>query len=74
MRTQIGINLADPVFRGRYHGKQHHPNDFDGVLQRAKDVGCTKFMVTGSDFKSCREALELTTKYRKFGTSSTGIS
>ncbi|EPE05313.1 hypothetical protein F503_03918 [Ophiostoma piceae UAMH 11346] len=59
LHTQIGINLADPIFRGRYHGKQRHPDDLVGVIQRSRDVGCTKLIVTGSSFKSSRDALQL---------------
>ncbi|KAF2399118.1 putative hydrolase [Trichodelitschia bisporula] len=55
----IGINLGDPVFRGNYHGKQAHEDDFEGVLQRAKDAGCEKFMITGSDLEESKHALEL---------------
>ncbi|KAK4155063.1 deoxyribonuclease Tat-D [Chaetomidium leptoderma] len=55
----IGINLADPIFRGRYHGKSRHPDDLKGVVGRAVEVGCTKLVVTGSSFKSSRDALKL---------------
>ncbi|KAF2117719.1 deoxyribonuclease tatD [Lophiotrema nucula] len=55
----IGINLGDPVFRGNYHGTQRHENDFEDVLQRAKDVGCQKFMITGSDLKESQHAVDL---------------
>ncbi|KAL1896828.1 hypothetical protein Sste5346_004461 [Sporothrix stenoceras] len=55
----IGINLADPIFRGMYHGKQRHPDDLVGIVQRARDVGCSRLIVTGSSFKSSREALKL---------------
>jgi len=61
---QIGINLADPIFRGRYHGKSRHPDDLAGVIQRAADVGCTKLIVTGSSFKSSRDALKLAAQFR----------
>merc|ERR1711981_1119014 len=55
----IGINLGDPVFRGNYHGKQAHDDDYEDVLQRALDVGCEKFMITGSDLKESHHAVEL---------------
>lgn len=57
--TQIGINLGDPVFRGNYHGKQAHEDDYEDVLQRALDVGCEKFMITGSDLKESHHAVDL---------------
>lgn len=59
----IGINLADPIFRGRYHGKPRHPDDIQGVIKRAEDVGCTKLIVTGSSFKSSRDALQLAQQF-----------
>ncbi|OHW90232.1 TatD family hydrolase [Colletotrichum incanum] len=59
----IGINLADPIFRGLHHGKQRHPHDLDGVISRAKEVGCSKLIVTGSDFTSSRDALDIAKQY-----------
>ncbi|KAI0015790.1 hypothetical protein F4780DRAFT_783811 [Xylariomycetidae sp. FL0641] len=55
----IGINLADPIFRGHYHGTQRHPDDLSAVVSRAQEVGCQKLVITGSDFTSSREALEI---------------
>ncbi|KAK8094191.1 TatD family hydrolase [Apiospora hydei] len=60
----IGINLADPIFRGKHHGTQRHPDDLSAVVSRAQEVGCTKLIVTGSDFTSSREALEIAKQYR----------
>jgi TatD DNase family protein len=57
--ADVGINLGDPVFRGNYRGKQAHEDDLESVVQRALDVGCTKLMVTGSDLKESRRAIEL---------------
>ncbi|KXJ86660.1 hypothetical protein Micbo1qcDRAFT_190465 [Microdochium bolleyi] len=59
----IGINLADPIFRGRYHGKQRHPDDLSAVISRAQEVGCQKLIVTGSDLTSSKKALELAKEY-----------
>ncbi|KAI9158525.1 Deoxyribonuclease Tat-D [Paramyrothecium foliicola] len=59
----IGINLADPIFRGKYHGKQRHPDDLAAVVGRAQEVGCSKLMVTGSDFESSRDAVKLAEEY-----------
>ncbi|KAK8038883.1 endodeoxyribonuclease-like protein [Apiospora rasikravindrae] len=59
----IGINLADPIFRGKHHGTQRHPDDLSAVVSRAQEVGCTKLIVTGSDFTSSREALEIAKQY-----------
>ncbi|KAG5927889.1 hypothetical protein E4U42_001596 [Claviceps africana] len=61
--VDIGINLSDPIFRGRYHGHQRHADDLAGVIDRARQVGCTKLIVTGSSLESSREALELSREY-----------
>jgi len=60
---QIGINLSDPVFRGEYHGRQVHDSDMDDIIQRARDIGCEKFMVTGSDLEESRRVMELSRNY-----------
>lgn len=62
--NQIGINFSDPVFRGEYHGKQVHESDLDDIIQRAREVGCEKFMVTGSDVEESRRAIEIAQNYR----------
>ncbi|KAJ2977431.1 hypothetical protein NUW58_g7815 [Xylaria curta] len=59
----IGINLADPIFRGVYNGKERHPDDLQGVVSRAQEVGCHKLIITGSDFSSSRRALEIAKEY-----------
>ncbi|KAK0626965.1 hypothetical protein B0T14DRAFT_423120, partial [Immersiella caudata] len=69
----IGINLADPIFRGRYHGKSRHPDDLEGVVTRAREVGCTKLIVTGSSFKSSRDALKLAAQFPGTVFSTAGI-
>ncbi|KAL2155558.1 hypothetical protein VTH82DRAFT_300 [Thermothelomyces myriococcoides] len=69
----IGINLADPIFRGRYHGQQRHPDDLKAVVGRAVEVGCTKLIVTGSSFKSSRDALKLTKEFPGTVFSTAGI-
>lgn len=53
------------MFRGEYHGKQSHEDDVDDVIQRAKDVGCSKFMVTGSDLEESKHAVSIASRYRK---------
>lgn len=57
--ADVGINLTDSTFQGVYHGKQAHENDTKYVIQRAVDVGCRKFMVTGSDLQESRKAIAL---------------
>ncbi|KAJ5081576.1 TatD family [Penicillium alfredii] len=71
--VDIGINLSDPVFRGNYHGKQAHEDDLDDVIQRARDVGCSKFMVTGSDLEESKHAVAIASKYPGFCYATVGV-
>ncbi|PYH73903.1 3'-5'-exodeoxyribonuclease [Aspergillus vadensis CBS 113365] len=71
--VDIGINLSDPVFSGSYHGKQVHDSDLDDIVQRAKDIGCQKFMVTGSDLEESRRALQLAHDYPGFCYATVGV-
>ncbi|OAQ99762.1 hypothetical protein LLEC1_05632, partial [Akanthomyces lecanii] len=61
--VDIGINLADRVYRGCYRGNQKHPDDLEAVVNRAKAVGCTKLLVTGSDWHSIKDAADLAREY-----------
>jgi TatD DNase family protein len=62
-QPQIGINLADPIFRGIYNGKQRHDDDLSALVDRARQVGCTKLIVTGSSFRTSRDALAIAKEY-----------
>lgn len=63
------------MFNGEYHGKKVHDDDLDDIIERAREIGCLKFMVTGSDLEESRRAIQIASKYRKhpflFSSSST---
>lgn len=51
--------------RGSSHKREKaHEPDLEDVIQRAKDAGCWKLMVTGSDLEESKEALLITEKHR----------
>lgn len=62
----IGVNLTDPVFRGSYHGKQAHQDDFEHVMKRARDVGVEKMMITVGHLEEAPSAIELCQKSENF--------
>ncbi|KAG7529955.1 hypothetical protein FFLO_05311 [Filobasidium floriforme] len=51
------------MFLGRYRGKQLHEADLDHVVQRAKDRGVKRMMITGTSLESSKQALELARRY-----------
>lgn len=59
----MGINLTDSTFGGEYYGKQHHEDDRGHVIQRAINLGCVKFMVTGSNLEESKKAIALAEQY-----------
>ena len=59
MDADIGANLTDGMFQGRYHGKQHHEPDLDAVLQRSWAAGVEKIIITAGTLSEARHALEL---------------
>lgn len=56
----IGANLADPVYKGCYHGKAAHAPDLEIVLERAKSAGVGHCILTcgcKTDFDEASEIL-----------------
>ncbi|GAA5824274.1 hypothetical protein JCM11251_001592 [Rhodosporidiobolus azoricus] len=59
----IGSNLGDPIFRGKYHGKQAHEDDFDDILLRARKAGVGIQLLTGDCLEGSKEVLDLAKKH-----------
>lgn len=60
----IGVNLTDDMYTGHYHGRQVHPSDLDLVMDRAKQAGVMKQMVTVGQLNEIKSALELTKQFQ----------
>ncbi|KAI5813927.1 hypothetical protein BZA77DRAFT_334694 [Pyronema omphalodes] len=69
----VGINLTDPMFSGIYHGKQYHESDLQDVISRAKQAGCKKLLVTGSDLVESGEALKMATEHPGYIFATVGV-
>lgn len=69
---EIGANLLDDTFRGIYHGKQKHQEDILSVLERGKEMGVQRQIVTAGCLDDSIEALKLVRllrpKYEIFST------
>ncbi|KAG8905582.1 hypothetical protein FRB99_008640 [Tulasnella sp. 403] len=65
----IGVNLTDPVFRGR-GGRigGSHPDDFEDMLQRSRTAGVRSMIITGGSLRESREALKIAKHYGLFAT------
>lgn len=50
------------MFRGNYHGKQSHVDDFDRVMERARKAGVVAQIVTGGSLTESLEAQKLCDK------------
>ena len=57
--VDIGANLLDAQFRGRYGGRSRHAPDLDAVLRRAAAAGVRAVIVTSADLRDARAALRL---------------
>ncbi|XP_074623362.1 deoxyribonuclease TATDN1-like isoform X4 [Acropora palmata] len=55
----IGVNFTDLMFKGIYHGKKAHEDDFDEVVKRASNVGIKKMIITAGNLSESQDALEL---------------
>lgn len=55
----IGANLTDPMFRGIYNSTKKHPDDFIHMLNRSKEQGVEKIIVTGGTLEESKEALKI---------------
>ena len=66
LSKKVGINLTDLVYHGVYRGTHHHESDLDDVLQRAVNVGCQRFMVTGSNLEESKKAVQLAKEKRMY--------
>lgn len=56
--VDIGANLTDGMFQGRYNNSQKHPADYAQVLNRAWDAGLQKIIITVGTLSDAEEALK----------------
>ena len=59
----IGANLTDPVFNGIYRGKEKHPDDFEAIMSRAKEIGMKGYLVTGGTLEGTFKKLDFSVQF-----------
>ncbi|KAH8740832.1 hypothetical protein FG386_003071 [Cryptosporidium ryanae] len=55
----IGSNLTDLMFQGVYNGKNQHTPDLNKVIERAKNGGLDKIIITSGSYEECVQALKI---------------
>lgn len=55
----IGANLTDLMYLGKYHTSQKHEPDLKDVLQRSWSGGLEKIIITGGSLEDAKSSLEL---------------
>lgn len=55
----IGANLTDTKFVGIYNSSQKHQNDFEHMLNRSKQNGVEKIIITGGTLDESKAALSI---------------
>ena len=59
----IGLNLVDPMFQGKYHSRQHHESDITNVLNRAYERNVRSALLTGSSIVESQRTIDLLKQY-----------
>jgi len=62
----VAANLSDPRYKGIHHGKQIHENDFDHVIERAREYGVQKFLFAAGHIEDAIDSYELSLKSPDF--------
>lgn len=61
----IGVNIADDMYSGQYHGKKHHEPDIGAVLSRALKAGVRSIICTSTTLEECVSNIMFVRNYRK---------
>lgn len=55
----IGFNISDGMFHGKYHDKQAHESDFLQILERARSCGVVSMLCTSSFCDEAEHTIQL---------------
>lgn len=55
----IAANLSDEVFKGVYNRKEKHKPDFEHVIERAREFGVEKFLLSAGHIEDALESYKL---------------
>ncbi|AOA62047.1 3'--&gt5' exonuclease and endonuclease with a possible role in apoptosis [Komagataella phaffii GS115] len=60
----IGVNLTDSMFHGKYRDKHYHDKDLPDVLLRANYNNVDRILITGSSLKESGKVLDIIDEYK----------
>ncbi|KAK1443886.1 DNase TatD like protein [Babesia gibsoni] len=67
--VDIGANLVDKMYKGIYNGKPRHIADLPNVIDRARNAGVAKIILTSGSLGDVYESLEICSKHDEGGIS-----
>lgn len=70
--VDIGLNLTDRMYTGRYNGKDCHKGDVEAVLERGYLCGVRGLMLTGGSKKESRMVIDMCGRHNAFGSTNKG--
>lgn len=70
---QVAVTFTADQFRGIYRGKAYHEPDLSEVIQRAKDYGCEKIMLTTMSLPLGYDNLKLVRQFPETCTMTLGV-
>ncbi|KAL5338685.1 hypothetical protein BJX70DRAFT_191217 [Aspergillus crustosus] len=71
--ADVAVTFTADQFQGIYRGKKYHESDIQQVLQRAKEYGCEKVMLTTMSLPLAHENLKLVRQFPDMCTMTLGV-
>ncbi|CDO95001.1 unnamed protein product [Kluyveromyces dobzhanskii CBS 2104] len=59
----IGFNISDHMFQGKYHGRKNHDSDLANVLNRCRITRVDKLLITGSSIHESKHSIKLCSEF-----------
>jgi TatD DNase family protein len=51
--------MSDGTFKGEYHGKKHHDQDFETVINRGRKYGVQKYLFAAGYVQDAKDSYNL---------------
>ncbi|PLB41483.1 TatD family hydrolase [Aspergillus candidus] len=71
--ADVAVTFTADQFQGIYRGKRYHDSDFAQVLQRARDYGCERVMLTTMTLAGAHANLQVAREFPEMCTLTLGV-